>query len=132
LVQLKHIDDAIARRGHIDALYRKLLVQVPGIRCLPPGQETRSNYAYFPVLVEPGYPQTRDALYQRLRSHGIYARRYFYPLISDFPMYRGHPSASASNLPCATQAAARILCLPIYPDLGESMVERVVSLIAEA
>jgi dTDP-4-amino-4,6-dideoxygalactose transaminase len=132
LVQLKHIDEAIARRGHIDALYRKLLAQVPGIRCLPAGHETRSNYSYFPVLVEPSYPEARDTLYEHLKSHGIYARRYFYPLISDFPMYRGHASASAANLPCATQAAARILCLPIYPDLGDLMVEQVVSLIAEA
>ena len=64
-----------------------------------------ANYAYFPILVQPDYPLSRDALYQKLKEHGIYARRYFYPLISDFPMYRGMPSAQRGNLPVATAAA---------------------------
>ncbi|CAJ6042711.1 DegT/DnrJ/EryC1/StrS family aminotransferase, partial [Burkholderia pseudomallei] len=75
---------------------------------------------------------SRDALYQRLRDHQIYARRYFYPLISDFPMYRGLPSAQRGNLPVAADAAARVLCLPIYPALSDASLERIVSLMAGA
>jgi dTDP-4-amino-4,6-dideoxygalactose transaminase len=75
----------------------------------------RANYSYFPILVEDDYPLTRDALYQRLREQHIYARRYFYPLISEFPMYRGIASAHADNLPVASHIAQRILCLPSIP-----------------
>ena len=49
--------------------------------------------------MEADYPLSRDALYQKLKNHNIHARRYFYPLISDFPMYRGLPSAHRDNLP---------------------------------
>ena len=71
-------------------------------------------------------------MYWRLRDSGIHARRYFYPLISDFPMYRGMPSAQPSNLPVATDAARRVLCLPIYPALHEDDQMRVIDLIRGA
>lgn len=129
LVQLNHIDQAISRRGRIDAMYREQLANIPGIRCLPEGTETRGNYAYFPILVEKDYPISRDALFNYLKQHDIHARRYFYPLISDFPMYRGHASAHPSNLPCAVDAASKILCLPIFPDLTDDVVEQITSLL---
>jgi dTDP-4-amino-4,6-dideoxygalactose transaminase len=129
LVQLRRIDAAIVRRKAIDARYRKLLEGVPGIRCLdtPPGVEP--NYSYFPILVDPDYAVTRDGLYDRFRAEGIHARRYFYPLISQFPMYRGLSSADPCNLPVATAASARILCLPIYPDLAMEDVDRVAAVV---
>lgn len=129
MLQLKGIDDAILRRKAIDALYREALAKVAGIRCLSDAGEKAANYSYFPILVQPDYPSSRDALYQRLRDHGIYARRYFYPLISDFPMYRGLASAARSNLPEASKAADQVICLPIYPTLAESDVARIISLI---
>lgn len=130
LLQLKFVDAAIERRAKIDRHYRDALSKVKGIHCLKPAGEVRENHAYFPVLVEKTYPLTRDALYQRLKDSGIYARRYFYPLISDFPMYRGLPSAGQDNLPVASDAAAKVLCLPIYPDLADEELERIVTIIA--
>ena len=90
------------------------------------------NHGYFPILVRPGYPLSRDALYHLLREHGIYARRYFYPLISDFPMYRGLPSASPANLPAARLAAEQVLCLPIYPALDAAAQQRIIDLVRGA
>jgi dTDP-4-amino-4,6-dideoxygalactose transaminase len=130
LLQLQGVDAAIAARARIDRLYRERLAEVPGIRCLDGAGEERWNHAYFPVFVDPEHPLTRDQLYQRLRDHGVWARRYFYPLISEFPMYRGLPSAHRDNLPVATAAARRILCLPIYPALAVEDVERVCDVIA--
>jgi len=131
LLQLKYIDGAIARRAEIDRLYRRLLVDVRGIRCLAGGGATVANHGYFPILVEPDYPLGRDALYDKLKKLGIHARRYFYPLISDFPMYRGLPSARRDNLPVAAAVAERILCLPIYPALDDATVETVAAAIAD-
>lgn len=132
LLQLEHVDAAIARRGEIDARYSERLASVEGIRCLANAGETRANFAYFPVLVEPPYPMNRDGLYDHLKEHGVHARRYFYPLISDFPMYRGLSTAHRSNLPVASDAAAKILCLPIYPALNDADVERICDIIAGA
>lgn len=129
LLQLKHIDKALARRKEIDAIYREQLAEVEGIRCLNGKEQSGSNYSYFPILVQPNYRLSREALYLELKDKGIYARRYFYPLISDFSMYRGMPSAERSNLPVATEAAANVLCLPIYPALSEVDLFRIIDAI---
>ena len=134
MLQLKHIDAALARRKEIDAAYRQQLQGVKGIRCLgnaSRGAAAVANYSYFPILVEADYPLSRDALYQKLKDHNIFARRYFYPLITDFPMYRGLPSAHRDNLPVATSAAQMVMCLPIYPNLGDEDVQHVSSVIAQ-
>lgn len=120
ILQLQYNDQALARRKEVDAAYREQLKDVKGIRIMRGAGEEVENYAYFPILVEADYPMDRDALYQKLRDNDIYARRYFYPLISDFPMYRGLPSAHRENLPVATDVALKVLCLPIYPDLTQN------------
>ncbi|MEI2419193.1 DegT/DnrJ/EryC1/StrS family aminotransferase, partial [Arthrospira platensis SPKY2] len=99
------------------------LKDVKGIRCIENTGQLVSNYAYFPILVELDYPLTRDALYDSLREHNIYGRRYFYPLISDFPMYRGSPSAHPDNLLVAHKIANQVICLPIYPGLTNEQIE---------
>ncbi len=132
LLQLKHIDEALRRRKEIAEAYGRGLAHVRGIRVLPDGGEVFANHAYFPVMVQEGYPLSRDHLYQKLREHNIYTRRYFYPLISEFPMYRGLPSADPANLPVASRAAAQVLCLPIYPALQSGTVEEIVRIIAGA
>lgn len=130
LLQLKHIDTAISRRREIDTQYREQLSSLPGITSLPLPADSTHNFSYFPILVEKEYPLLRDELNEKLRQHGIYPRRYFYPLISEFPMYRGLPSAAASNLPVAKKLADHVLCLPIYPDLTDESVTRITSIIA--
>jgi len=131
LLQLKHVDRAIASRKSIDARYRQGLCAVPGIEVGPPSKADKHNHSYFPIFVGPNYPESRDALYQRLKSNGIYARRYFFPLITEFPMYRSLPSAARCNLPVAHEKSAQVLCLPIYPDLPAEEVDRIVHLIAD-
>jgi dTDP-4-amino-4,6-dideoxygalactose transaminase len=130
LLQLKYLDQALASRKRIDAAYRVRLSGVTGIRCLNDAGEAVANYAYFPILVGADYPLKRDELNQNLKDIGIHPRRYFYPLISDYPMYRGLHSARRDNLPAATAAAQQILCLPIYPALDMSVVDEVARFIA--
>ena len=117
LLQLQGVDAAIAERAAIDRRYRAALAPLRGIHCLPEPTHARHNHAYFPIRVGAGSRIDRDALYGHLRERGILVRRYFYPLISHFPMYRGLPSAAPGNLPRATAAAREVLCLPIYPGL---------------
>ena len=129
LVQLKHVDNAIARRGAIEDRYRALLRDVPGVRMLARSAGVTPNHSYLPVLLGPDYALGRDGLYHRLREHDIMARRYFYPLISDFPMYRGLASADPAGLPVARRAADQVLCLPIYPALQDEDVVRIADII---
>lgn len=130
LLQLKSIDAALESRKAIDERYRKGLSGVKGIHFLPDAREMVANHAYFPIMVRPEYPLSRDELYWKLQSNNIVARRYFYPLISDFPMYRELPSAAHANLPVARMAASEVICLPIYPALSLDTVDRIVALLA--
>jgi dTDP-4-amino-4,6-dideoxygalactose transaminase len=127
LLQLQHIDDALARRAAIAARYCEVLDAIPGLSTVPDARQQFANHAYFPILVGDDYPLSRDALYNKLKANGINGRRYFYPLISDFQMYRGLPSAQTSHLPVAADAAERVICLPIYPELPEVDQARVIA-----
>jgi dTDP-4-amino-4,6-dideoxygalactose transaminase len=129
LLQLKSIDAALLKRKEVDARYRIGLTGIEGIFMLPEHGSVIANYAYFPILVRPGYVTSRDALFQKLRDNGIFARRYFYPLISDFPMYRGLPSAASAGLPVAAKAAREVICLPIFPDLPPETIDFIIALI---
>lgn len=131
LLQLKHIDHAIEQRKDVYLRYIAAFANHPSINLPNIEENTDYNYSYFPILVESNYSISRDQLYERLREAGIYARRYFYPLISDMPMYRGLSSAAASNLAVAKSIADRILCLPIYPELSVDDQERVINIIQE-
>lgn len=132
MMQLRDIDTLIDQRRAIDRRYRAALQGVPGIACVPHAGEPFANHAYFPVMVQAGYPISRDALFARLKQHGIHGRRYFYPLITDFPMYRGLPSATAANLPVATRVAQQVICLPIYPHLAMADVDRIAEVVRDA
>lgn len=131
LLQLKYIDQALTKRKSIAEKYRQYLKDIPGITLIPAPKDSEENFSYFPILVTDVYPLTRDDLYQKLKDKCVYARRYFYPLISDFPMYKNMPSTVRNNLPVATEIAARVLCLPIYPDLEDPMIEKIVGIIMD-
>jgi len=132
LLQLMHIDEALTRRKQIDASYREQLSGLRGINCLKNTGEKIANYAYFPILVEPDYPLSRDDLYQKLKEEGIHPRRYFYPTISNFPMYRSLPSAHKGNLQSAEAISAKVLCLPMYPALTREDLQRIIAVIRNA
>ena len=129
LAQLDRVDAAIAQRARIDARYRQGLDGLTGLAPLDPAPEEGPNHAYFPVRVLPEYGESRDALQARLKAHGIQARRYFCPLVSDLADYRDRASAAPQHLTVARRAADQVLCLPLYPDLDEVDQTRIIDLL---
>lgn len=129
ILQLKYVDEAIARRTKLAAHYASAIRDLPGLRCLEGISDTHPNHSYFPIFVEDDFPVNRDELYNELKKKGIHGRRYFYPLISSMPMYRGLPSAASVNLPNATRLADRVLCLPIYPALTDEQQAKVIEVL---
>ena len=130
LLNLRQVDAAIEARHRVATTYREALSGVEGIRFFEDMQDVRHNYSYFPIFVNAKeYDMSRDELYFKLQEHGIFGRRYFYPLISTFNMYRGLPSAAPENLPVATRIADEVICLPIHHALSEEDVHKVISII---
>lgn len=129
LLQLKYIESAIEKRKQITARYRSGFADTKGVVFLNDLPSVTHNYSYFPVFINEDYSLSRDDLYELLKENGILSRRYFYPLISEFPTYRGLKSASVENLSNAHKLASKVLCLPIYPDLGIDDQDRIISLV---
>jgi len=131
LLQLKYVDQAIAKRRAIAEAYRAQLADIVGIRFLQDLPGVKHCYPYFPIWVDKEkYDASRDELYEGLKRHNIFCRRYFYPLISQFPTYQGLESAHPGKLPVAEEATEQVLCLPIYPDLELEVVRRICALLA--
>ena len=128
LLQLEYFDEIIAKRKIIDSLYRENLCNIKGLRILE-RKEKKSNFAYFPILITEENSLSRDDVFNKLVSNNIVPRKYFYPLISEFPMYRGLASASLENLSHAKRISEQIICLPIYPDLELETVSRICDLL---
>lgn len=131
LLNLKQVDRAIAARHQAALRYREALRSVPGIRFFDDMPGVKHNYSYFPIFVNADqYGLSRDQLYSRLLSHGIYGRRYFYPLISTFSTYRALPSAAPDNLPNATRIANEVICLPMHHLLTPADLDRIIDIVA--
>jgi dTDP-4-amino-4,6-dideoxygalactose transaminase len=133
LMQMELIGDEISNRRNLAALYKDLLAGIPGIEVPADIPETESTCAYFPVLVDASrFGMTRDQLFVLLRECNIFARKYFYPLISAASCYSALPSAAASHLPVAERISRQVLCLPIYGSLDPQTVGLITKIIAEA
>lgn len=131
LLQLKHHEENVAKRRAVALAYREKLKNIPGIRFLDDMEGVNHAYTYFPVLIDSNeFGQTRDDLYNGLQKYNVFSRRYFYPLISQFPTYRGLPSARPENLPVASELTEKVLCLPMFSELSLDNVSKIVELIA--
>ena len=80
------------------------------------------NFSYFPIVFE-----SENKLLEVetcLNENGIYPRRYFYPSLNNLlniVVYQ--------NCPISESLASRILCLPLYKNLNEKDLIRIVQLI---
>ncbi len=128
LCNLRNIDSEIAKRKAVYEKYLELLENVPGIKLNYVQDKLKSNYAYFPILINAkDYGMTRDELKDALDKAGIGARKYFYPITSAFDCYKGR--FIPENTPIALETSKNILTLPMYADLELEDVERICNMV---
>ncbi|MEA5136749.1 MAG: DegT/DnrJ/EryC1/StrS family aminotransferase [Candidatus Fimivivens sp.] len=128
LSNIGYIDDIICRRKVLTGHYRTRLDEIPGIRYFVPEKTegVKYNYSYMPVCINPvEYGMDRNALYLKLKEQDIFARKYFYPITSEFDCYKHLPS----DVPEAKKASESVLCLPIYYDLTIEQIDRICDII---
>ncbi len=128
ICNLRHIDKAIARRKELVELYRELLRDVDGIVLQGEQENVKSNYAYFPIVVDADkYGMNRDELVKTFAEHNIIVRKYFYPITSKFQcygnMYEKYPT------PIALDISERVITLPLYPDMSNELVQKICDII---
>ena len=130
MLQLKYIDFCIEKRKQISQYYTDKIKFIRGISLPDPQLSFTPNYSYFPVFVEADYSLSRDALYEQFRQQNVIVRRYFYPLITAFPMYRNARPAQDEELPNARYISSRVLCLPLHPNLEQADLEKVIAILS--
>lgn len=119
LCNLENIDDEIEKRHKIVNRYRERLIKCEKITLNVEQENVKSNYAYFPILVENG--KARDGLYEYMRENNVYTRKYFYPLTNSFECYQG--MYDVNDTPIAKDISERVLTLPLYADLELEIVD---------
>lgn len=130
LCNLRHVDEEIAKRKLVAERYWEQLEKIPGLRTPKPSANIKYNYAYMPVLIEPAeFGVSRDDVFAALSEEGINARKYFYPLTSDFKCYEGMFALGQEATPIAYDAANKVLTLPMYADLSLEDVDRICDII---
>lgn len=132
LLNLKQVDNAISARNEVAKIYREALRPIAGVSFWDDMSGVRHNYSYFPIFIDAEiFGMSRDELYFRMKERGILSRRYFYPLISNFPTYSGLPTANKEILPLANKMADEVLCLPMHHSLSDEDIERVLNCIVK-
>ena len=121
---LRHLDVEVAKRKEVAEAYWRRLENVPGVAIFRPAEGIKPNYAYMPVLFDPDeFGATRDEVFGALAGVGVGARKYFYPLVSDYACYRS--VYSGDRTPVAKKAAQQVLTLPMYADLALADVGKI-------
>lgn len=130
LLQIENILENIKSRKEKVLLYRSLLKGICGINLFDDIENVKHNYSYFPIFInKKSFGKSRNEIYEKLKKNNIYARRYFYPLISQFNAYKGLTSSGKENLPVATKITEEVLCLPLYAELENSDINKIVKII---
>ena len=128
LCNLRHLSEEIEKRRTAAERYYERLGSVEGLRLNYPQEGVTPNYAYFPVVFE-DYKYTRDQLFEKLRSAGIIARKYFYPITNSFECYAGCAGYDPDATPVAKYISEHVLTLPIYAGLSTAEVDSVCDII---
>lgn len=130
ICNLRHFQDAIMHRKEIYTLYCEKLSLIPGIRINKIQDNVESNYAYYPIVIDPIlYGHNREELMEYLKGKNIYTRKYFYPIISKMPCYSA--CYSCENTPIAEKISESVLTLPIYDSLDLDTADYICALISE-
>lgn len=125
IANLRHVDESIAVRKKICEEYDDALKDVDGIKLLKRPSGVKSNYAYYPIVLEDNYPMNREELLQKFTEAEIFPRKYFYPIVTEFSCYRGKYDFPEDSV--AKRVSERVLCLPLYDSLSFDLTDSVIN-----
>lgn len=127
LVQLGKLPGVVARRRELADQYRAALADVRGVRLVEDPAWGTGNFQSLWLEVEQPYPLDREALLVALAEAGVSARRGIMAAHRQ-PAYRDRDTGSVP-LPVTERLTDRTLILPLYHQLTDAELERVVAVI---
>lgn len=128
ICNLRHVDEEIEKRRHVDRRYRERLSSVDGITLNFEQDGLKRNYAYFPIVIDPEiFGSSRNEVAKKLARKNIFTRKYFYPLTNTFSAF--HRKYDVNETPVALHISKRVLTLPMYGDIGLDIVDKICDVI---
>lgn len=126
LALLPEMPRFLESRARLTAIYDQLLSPAdnPNFRGLQLRSDLIWNHAYYPLVFATNNLCLK--VMESLAKEKIHARRYFYPSLSKLPYF------SAQSCPLAEDISERVLCLPLWPEMGEDLVAKIAQRILEA
>jgi dTDP-4-amino-4,6-dideoxygalactose transaminase len=117
---LQIIGEERGKRKKIKETYIKNLAGIPGIEIVNNDLSEDNSFQYFVIKIdEKAFGKSRDWVHEELKKYNVFARKYFYPLCSNFQWYQGLSSALPANLPVANKIISQTLAMPFYGKMGE-------------
>jgi perosamine synthetase len=127
IVQLRHLDEAVAAKISVARQYDELLSDIPGITLPPDSQWGPNVYWVYGIMIEAAYGLDRRSVQSELKRHGIETRRFFHPLHQQPIM----PQAGVrGTFPRSIELAEKGLYLPSYIGMESATIQRVVKHLA--
>ena len=128
IVQLGKLPEMVARRREIVSAYRTALKGVPGLIPVPERDSAQSNYQSFWLLLDQGWPMSRNELLQFLADRGIQARRG----IMATHMEPAYAEFADLDLPATRAITEDSVILPVFHTMTDDEIDQVVAALEEA
>ncbi|ANQ48428.1 DegT/DnrJ/EryC1/StrS family aminotransferase [Flammeovirga sp. MY04] len=122
LCNLNYIDNILEKRKSDSFRYNLWFDKSEDISLLKVNNITSFNYAYYPIVLKT--KKICEKIYKDLKENNIYARRYFYPLLSDLDYVEN----SNDNI-VANEITEKVLCLPLYYQLTNEEIDMIARII---
>jgi perosamine synthetase len=123
LAQLERLEDMLAGRARVAALYREALVRIEGLG-LPCEDRQGNRRGWFVFVVQLPRGVSRDDAIRALAECGVPSKPYF-PAVHLMSFYRERFGHREGEFPVCEDVAARSIALPFFPEMTASQVERV-------
>ncbi|MBD3280372.1 DegT/DnrJ/EryC1/StrS family aminotransferase, partial [Candidatus Dojkabacteria bacterium] len=126
LVVLNYIEDEMNHRKELEQTYRNELKNVEGVSFIQDLPNVKKSYQYLIIRINSkNFGKTRDKVYKEFKKYNVFARKYFFPLCSNYEHYKGLPSAKPERLPVANTVVEETLCMPFYGGLTKKDVIKI-------
>ncbi len=128
LEELKYLEDWNQRRREIAARYDAAFANLP---IKTPTVALGCGHVYYKYTIRMPSALEREKLQRHLAKMGVETERIYPTLVSDQPAYTNGTPHRVEDLYVAKEAVEQLLCLPMFPELGEHEIDRVINAVQQ-
>lgn len=126
LKSLEMLEKNVNFRQNLVSHYKKRLENLPGISFQEIERDTRISYKDFAIVIDSDdFGLNRDKLYDALNAENIMTKKYFYPAIHHQDAFKPYLKDQKLDLKVTEELAKRVLCLPIYSHMENSLIDKI-------